>query len=301
MPKPPFVSALQTVLRQQSQSNAKSAKHETHFAGHRAQFTSLVRAAAPAGGAGRLALFGAGNCHDLDLAALGAVYGEIHLVDLDRAAIEGAAARKPEDLRSRMFLHAPVDLSGVIGTLDSWATRRPLISELDATLKPGCAAIVDVLPTEFDVAVSCCLATQLSFGLTAVLGDGHPRLSEIRQCVLTIHLRSLAEVTRPGGAVLFISDTCSSDTYPLDGLAPDANLREVLAEVSRTGNVFFGADPLLVSQILRKDAELSVRAINLRPTDPWLWQNGPSRIFLVSGFAFERAAPSRAQHQDEAK
>ncbi len=287
MSKSPVASALQTVLRQQSQSNAKSIKHEPHFVDHRARFTELVLAAAPAEGCGRLALFGAGNAQDLDLAALAARYAEIHLVDLDAAAIQRAATRQPEDLRSRIFCHAPVDLSGLIGSLDHFTSRRPTLAQIDAAVAPASAAIAAALPGPFDVAVSCCLATQLSFGLTAVLGDGYPLLAEIRRCVLTIHLRSLAAVTRAGGTVLFVSDTCSNDTYPLDELPPDANLRDVLADVSRTGNVFFAADPLLISQILRKDAVLSGRAFNVRPINPWLWQNGPARVFLVAGYSFE--------------
>ncbi len=281
--------AWQTVLRQQATSNANSVKHASYFAGHRARFTDLVASAAPASRTGRLVLLGAGDSHDLDLAKLAAGYAEIHLVDLDVAAIERASVRQPEAIRPQISMHAPVDLSGVIALMDDWKARRPTLAELDGAVAPAVADIVNAVPGPFDVTVSCCLATQLIFGLTAVLGEKHPMLAEIRRRVQTIHLRSLAALTRLGGAVLLVSDVCSSDTYPLDELPADANLLDIAAELSRTGNVFFGSDPVVTSQILRKDPELAAHATHVRQLDPWLWHNGPARVFLVRGFAFDRA------------
>ncbi len=279
-------AALQTVLRQQARSNQNALKYDALFADHRSHLTAAVTAAGPAGGAGRLALLGAGACLDLDLAEVANAYREIHLVDLDRAAIDGARARQAS-VQGQISCHGPVDLSGVISELDHWMKESPTLSALDALVPTAADRISAALPGPFDVTVSCCLATQLSLGLTSVLGQQSLFLPDLRKRVLTIHLRSLAQLTVPGGTALFVSDVCSNDRYPLDDLPAGSDLAEVLATLSRTGNVFFGSDPLLVRQVLRKDAVLAARFAAPRSLAPWLWRTSPSRVFLVYGLVLK--------------
>src|SRR4051812_14797742 len=87
------------------------------FASHRTRQTELALQA----GGGRLAVLGAGNCNDLDLPALAERFREIHLVDLDREALERALGRQPPEVQQALVLHAPVD---VTGALEKLATFR---------------------------------------------------------------------------------------------------------------------------------------------------------------------------------
>ncbi len=90
---------LAQALADQVSSNHSAIGHAQHFAGHRERLTQEIVNRAGAGGAGRLCLLGAGNAYDVDLPALAAFFAEIHLVDVDRASVEGrarlAAAPRP--------------------------------------------------------------------------------------------------------------------------------------------------------------------------------------------------------------
>ncbi len=285
-PDPAFAA----VLRHQARSNRSAQKYDDLFAGHREHLTTAILNAVPQGRPGRLALLGAGACQDVDLAKLAAAFAEIHLIDLDRAAVDTARGRQTPAVRAKLVAAAPVDLSGVISHLERWKTKPPALSAFDLIAHQAVARITEDLHGPFDVVVSCCLATQLSLALTEVLGLHHTLLHEIRKRVLGIHLRSLAALAAGGGTALFVSDVCSNDTYPLDDLPEDQKLSAVFSEISRTGNVFFGSDPAVVGHLLRKDAFLAARVSNLRSLDPWLWQVGPERIFLVYGLAFTSGA-----------
>src|SRR5581483_7322647 len=66
-----------------------------------------------AGGSGRLRVFGAGNCNDLDLARLVAAFEAIHLVDLDAAAVESGLRAQGLEPGERIHIEGGVDFSGL--------------------------------------------------------------------------------------------------------------------------------------------------------------------------------------------
>ena len=140
------MSKLQTLAQaigDQVDSNRSAVGHEAHFAGHRARLTAEIHARAPAGGAGRLCLLGAGNAGDVDLEALAADFAEVHLVDIDAEAVARAAARVSPRARGRIVLHAPVDLSGSsVGSTTGRASprRRPPSSTRRAPGSTACSA-----------------------------------------------------------------------------------------------------------------------------------------------------------------
>ena len=83
----------------QKTSNRSALSQLDAFTGHREHLTALVRASVSPSERKRLCVLGAGNCHDLDLGELAELYAEIHLVDIDEAAIEGARERQPPRAR----------------------------------------------------------------------------------------------------------------------------------------------------------------------------------------------------------
>src|SRR6266481_2342634 len=81
------------------------------YASHRAEIEKLI---VPDSRGQRICVLGAGNCNDLDLKWLSEVYGEVHLVDLDRTALLEAVKRQDVDpLRGTIHIHAPIDLTGI--------------------------------------------------------------------------------------------------------------------------------------------------------------------------------------------
>ena len=78
-------------------------------------------------------MLGAGKCNDLDLGALAGVFDEIHLVDLDRAALASAVSREPPDVRARLVPHAGVDLGLLTNKrAEKWRRKAPSSSDFDA-------------------------------------------------------------------------------------------------------------------------------------------------------------------------
>jgi hypothetical protein len=277
--------------KEQVSANRSGIGHADSFAGHRARMTAEIAARAPAGGAGRLCLLGAGNAHDVDLAALAERYAEIHLVDIDAEAVARAQAGVPAAVRGRVHLHAPIDVSGVWAFLDAWAAEPGQGERLRNEVGPAVVRVVGALPGPFDVVVSCCLLTQLQLTLVNTVTDRHPAFDMMRGLTNAIHVRVLAALMGESGRALLITDLTSDATYPLDTVAPDADLGRLMSELLAAGNVIQVAHPGLLSAEIRRDPLLSA-ALNVRfPIGPWLWRNGPERMFLVYGLEIEPKMP----------
>ncbi len=290
------VPGFQAVLASQARINRSAATVPELYAEHRDRLTAAILALRPIGDAGTLCLLGAGNCNDVRLDVLAGAFGEIHLVDLDATALARARQRQPPDVRARLRVHAPLDLSGVLGHLDRWKRRPPSPAEQDAAvgsgvhgiLQPMLRALGPLAGAGFDVVASCCVATQMAFQLAATLGKDFPLLPDLRKRVATVHLRALCGLVRSGGRGLFATDIVSNETFPLDDIPSDADLTALLGRLITDGNYFFGSEPPLYTQILRKDQVLAGLVDDLRRLEPWLWRAGQEKLFLVSGFSFGR-------------
>jgi hypothetical protein len=268
-------------LADQVDSNTSARGHEASFAGHRAHLTRELLARAPAGGGGRLCLLGAGNAYDVDLDALAGAFAQVHLVDVDGAALRAAQARVAEPLRAGVIVHAPVDVSGVWALLEGWARSPPSLAALEAERPAAVARVVAGLPGPFDVVASCCLLTQLQLVLLQVVSDQHPRFPELRGLVNAVHVRVLASLLAPDGVGLLVTDMTSNQTYPLDELPPGTDLARVMDGLVQVGNLIHSAHPGRLSSEIRRDPALKA-AFSVRwPVGPWLWNNGPALTFLV--------------------
>jgi hypothetical protein len=259
------------------------------YAAHREKFTRAVLSRAPST-PGRLCVLGAGKCNDLDLSALSQVYRELHLVDIEPAALASAVSRQAPEVRTQLVPHAPVDLSVLTPKRASkWQRRPPTPAELDAAAEATLQGLLARLPGPFDVVVSACVLTQLGFALTQSFNDRHPLAGPLRMSVVRTHLRSLLDLTAPNGTALFVSDLASSPHYPaLATLTNDAPLDDVLRDIVAQRAFFLVARPDLIKDVLSELAEQEPA-----PVSPWLWTGQHQRTYLVYGFDVSRtsAAP----------
>lgn len=274
--------SLEAAIARQIASNRSVSGHEDSFAGHRARLTREISQRAPEGGGGRLCLLGVGNANDLDLGLLAGRFREIHLVDVDQDAVAGAVARLSDVHRSRMVIHAPLDVSGIFDRLDEWSRKPPAPGVIAHEVEAAPARVAAALPGPFDIVVSCCLLTQLQLVLLEIVGDRNPRFDELRTGLSGIHVRTLARLVAPGGVALLVTDLTANNTYPLDELPPDADLGALMANLLATGNVIHTAHPGRLSAEIRRDAVLRARySVGHPVVGPWLWRNGPDWIYLV--------------------
>ena len=127
------------------------------FPAHRQRLMELV---GDGGAEQRLLVLGVGNASDLDLPLLTERFGEVHLVDVDGAALQRAKSRQPAAVQACLVLHADVDLSGLLEHLDDWGDAFPEPQLLGATAVAAARRLVADLG-RFDVVLSTCLLSQL--------------------------------------------------------------------------------------------------------------------------------------------
>jgi hypothetical protein len=282
--------SLTAVAEMNTRANRQARDDWELFTGHRAHLTAAIAGLADGG---VLCLLGAGNCNDVDLGVLAQRFSEIHLVDIDPAGLDRARQRQAPEVRRRLVAHGGVDLTGVLGRIDRWKARPPDGRALADALEEGAAALARALPAgRVDVAVSCCLMSQLGWCVEVALGADHPAVVDIKIAIIAIHLRTLNALCHPGGTALLASDVISSDHYPLDELPADTDLRALADQLlPQRELVYLSASPVLVARTMRQDPILREAFAPPTALTPWLWSGRLGRTYLVYPQVLRRRAP----------
>ena len=271
-------------------NNRESAPLGAGFADHRSRVTALAlepREDDDRGGS--LAVRGAGNCNDLDLAACGGRFPEVHLVDLDGEALERARSRQNPEVAARLVLHAPVDLTGAFGRLADFRGKPATPQELAVLPARSVASVLEALPDRHDVVLSTCLLSQILQSAYVALGAEHPQLHLLACALALAHLRSVTRMLKPGGTAHLVTDAVSTETYPLVELWESRPPQALLEELERTGNVFSGTGPAFLRRILATDREVAPELAGPpRLHQPWLWHFSADRSYLVYALSFRR-------------
>jgi hypothetical protein len=281
------MSRVEEQFEDQRVSNQSGLPYFDAFRGHREAVTRLLAGAAAAGG-DRLCVLGAGNAFDLQLEELLTRFAEVHLVDIDAAAVARARERVPEGPRSRLIAHTPLDLSGMFQDIERWGRMQVTPQELMAAPAVGAKRIAAALPGPFDVVASTCLLTQLQLTLLQLLGDTHRLFIALREFLTLTHLRTLAALTKPGGRALLVTDLCSAELFPHGRPRNDADLTLLMQELVDKGHVIHSSHPELIRATLEDDPVLERSFDGGQLSPPWLWQNGPDRRFLVYALTLPR-------------
>jgi hypothetical protein len=178
-------------------------------------------------------------------------------------------------VRAKLRDHAPVDLSGLYHQLD-----RPRLPAADALVTAGTTDVLGQLPAGFDVVASCCVLSQMSWALETLASAQAP-LEVLQQLLLRIHLRTLLGLLQPTGAALLAADLVSSNVYPLDELAPDADLRALAQKLAADRLAYPVCNPELIRLTIRHDQELARIASPPQLGEPWLWTGPKDLTYLV--------------------
>lgn len=259
------------------------------FAAHRDQVTFRLEAAgAPSRS---LCVLGAGNCNDLDLVRLTSCWGKIRLVDIDAEAMQAGvmnqllAAGVSE--RKGQIEFSACDLTGALEHCHEIA-QAPSAEGL-ARLR-GALALpppVGQLGGPYAAVASTCLLSQLIGIFRRAVGESSPELRGLTELVRIQHLRTLAELTAPGGTVLLFTDFVSSDTHPELLGAPVGALPAIMDKVLREHGCFTGMNPLLIRRLLGEAPLASYWAGPPAISAPWVWDLGP-RSYLVTAITCRR-------------
>ncbi|HET6284949.1 MAG TPA: hypothetical protein VFH73_28590 [Polyangia bacterium] len=269
--------------------NQQRAGTRERYQEHRERVMALVSGA----GAGDIAIFGAGNGSDLDLEQLASVFREIHLVDMDGEALEGARQALPSDTRKKVVLHAPVDLSGFTSRLDEWGENFPDDSTLGQAAVAAAWDIVGFLMQKrenpFDVVLSAGVLSQLTIPFLRACVTTRANWGRLSGAVTALHLATLSGSLRSGGLGVLVVDVLSTKTAAglraLVGRGAD-ELEAYVGREAAAGAITLQPDPgTLLKQMQSPGLQVLIQNPSL--TAPWLWNLGDA-IQLVYGLQFLR-------------
>jgi hypothetical protein len=270
----------------QSRYNRSTRDHWTHFAPHREQIEGLLLAGREQLG-GRLCVLGAGNCNDLNLPKLIEAVDEIHLVDLDSPGLRAALDRQGVAASRRIYLHAPVDVTGV--TCEVGVRPDSRVDYIDEVVRKAQSAPLPDLPGGFDIVLSSCVLSQIVGYANDWLGRSHPRAAALRHALRDRHLQLMIDLLAPGGSGILVSDFLSSSRREeLPSVSPDA-LMGLMQKVIHDGTAFDGLSPALIESVLRHDPRMAPLLADVQSLRPWRWKLGPLKTFLVSAIRFRRS------------
>jgi hypothetical protein len=262
--------------------NRDTAESWHRYSEHRARVTAL------APGGDTCALLGAGNCNDLDLQSLATRYRELHLLDLDGEALDRARARQPDPVARKLVLHPPLDLSGALHRLEDFKRRTLTPAELGRLPQESAAGVLGAVEPRFDTVLSACLLSQIMHTCNRALGPQTAQLEIIACALVVAHLRLVAQLLRPGGTGVIVTDTVSSDSYALDELWGERAPLALLDHLEQTENFLSGTSPSFLRRILRTD-ELLRKTVNPpRLIEPWRWPLDDQLTLLAYALVFER-------------
>lgn len=272
-------------MRSQTNANQSTREHWAWFASHRAEIQKLVLPEIGTAAAPRLCVLGAGNCNDIDLKLLAGAFAEIHLVDIDQAALEGAVRRQGTD---RAHLHGGVDLTGIADVFPQWEKRPPTAAEVEAAARRAKESVLPDVGGPFDVVLSPCLLSQLVGYASDVLGRSHPRRRELLVALRTRHLRTIVDLIASGGTGVIVCDVASSTGHPQLRGARREKLPEILDQLTYTDRGFDGISPVAMRTALQSDPLIAPLLRPVQQIAPWLWHLGPKRTFLIYALRLRR-------------
>ncbi|EAQ77369.1 class I SAM-dependent methyltransferase [Blastopirellula marina] len=239
--------------------NLDSAGDWKRYASHRRHTTRLILDAAPAKSS-RLCLLGAGNCNDIELTALSRTFREIHLVDLDKDAVEQGLKRQFSGLQGKIIIHAPVDLDD-----------------------PDAISLLSSIGV-FDVVASICVLSQLIDAIPHQEMSKEEALPQIQQ-IRKRHFGLLSHLAGTDGSIVLAHEAVSSDSEPKVATSDDHLLGPLLVELAIQQRLFMGLNPAVIAGELLHLAPTH----DLTTTPPWSWDFGP-RCYVVCGHALKRQA-----------
>jgi len=267
-------------LEQERWRNSTTRSAFDSYAQHRAQQMALV-----AGWGGeRLAVLGAGNCNDLDLAALSDRFRELHLFDIDGQALACAYERQSKRVQRACSLYER-DLTGVALLIERWRLQAP--EPLEA-LMAGWAELGRLVGEagQFDAVLSTCLLSQVAMNLRDFFGL-IPALNTALMAAITGHIVLAKTLTKPGGCLLVTSD-CITNQFPIHREAAARGAMQAILHFSQQGAAFPGTDPRLIVDLLRE-----VRFSQPELKRAWIWDLS-QQSYLVYAVATTRVAPDGA-------
>lgn len=267
----------------QSRMNNSTRGQWDWYAAHRARIERLL---IPNARDQRICILGAGNCNDLDLKWLVQAYAQVHLVDIDRSALDRAVQRQGV-ATERLALHAPIDLTGIADQTAPWTGRSVTGAEVDRAAQTAATTDLPTVPgAPFDLVLSPCVLSQLLCSVRDLLGKSHPAWPRLKAALRARHIRTMTSMLTPPGRAVLVVDLASTKRIPGLERAKDHDLPSIMEMSIETGKCFRGLEPRELTDFLRRAGETG--PVEISP--PWLWHLGLAKAFLCYALTARRRA-----------
>jgi hypothetical protein len=268
----------------QSRMNQSTRGQWDWYASHRQAIERLI---VPESRGGRICVLGAGNCNDLELKWLVGAYAEVHLVDIDPAALERAVARQGVREAAGLRLHAPFDLTGIADRSATWIGRGASEEEIVAAVNIARAPDEPIAGGDFDVVLSPCVLSQLLVATRDRVGKDHAGWPRLKRAITARHLSALVRGTRPGGRGVMVVDMTSTRIVPGLDRAGEGEVADLMRVCVRDRRCFHGLEAAELQAVLRRHTGATEFAVSA----PWIWHLGFGKAFLCYGMTVRSARP----------
>ena len=277
------------IADRQRDLNSKTQQSWDLFENHRNQISQLIIDALQKLESGNenptLCVLGAGNGNDLDVAQLAKHFDSIHVLDIDRLALDRLWQRYEDqpEVQQKIQLVADVEFSGITSSLIELGenpTEAIVKSTYDQSLRVHYST-----EEKFDVVVSTCLLTQLIDAVVQTLGRENQWVVPLTIGVRDGHLNLMTSLCKADGQRVLITDFVSSDTMPELASADDSESVLALARHAiDSRNFFTGANAFSIREKLAELKQVTNQdAVEIAP--PWRWQIG-QRYYLVTALSY---------------
>ena len=277
------------IADRQRDLNSKTQQSWDLFENHRNQISQLIIDALQKLESGNenptLCVLGAGNGNDLDVAQLAKHFDSIHVLDIDRLALDRLWQRYEDqpEVQQKIQLVADVEFSGITSSLIELGenpTEAIVKSTYDQSLRVHYST-----EKKFDVVVSTCLLTQLIDAVVQTLGRENQWVVPLTIGVRDGHLNLMTSLCKADGQRVLITDFVSSDTMPELASADDSESVLALARHAiDSRNFFTGANAFSIREKLVELNQVTNQdAVEIAP--PWRWQIG-QRYYLVTALSY---------------
>ncbi|HEX5243817.1 MAG TPA: hypothetical protein VFW23_11195 [Tepidisphaeraceae bacterium] len=256
--------------------NNSTARQWAMYSSHRQHIEKLITPASPGG---RICVFGAGNCNDLDLHWLTQVYSQSHLVDLDAGSLASAVDRQRPPKPASICLWAPFDLSGIGDVLRNWRQAPPSDDQIGQ-----CIERIEQSSTHhprdkerFDLVLSPCVLSQILISARQSIGATHRVYPKIRDALLAHHLKMAYRSIKPGGRCVIVIDLASTEEFGSTAGIEEDQLPDLMRSLIARKKCFNALTPAALAQAAHQHLRITAPFF----TAPWLWHLGLAKSFLV--------------------
>jgi len=270
----------------QSGINRETAAGWGYYRSHRAAVMRLLEEKVPRERPDAGCILGAGNGNDLDLRRLTELCPVVHLVDVDRAAVSRAVSRC-SDIRHRLVVHAPYDLTG----LAARAVARPSdAGAAENIVRTALSTVpaVGVARESCGVVVSASVFSQLVATLSLVVSPDSPTFSGLVTVLRATHVHLMLSLLAPGATGIFVGELASSDLCPALVAARPHELARLARRLVEERNFFTGMNPFALAATALGTAVRDGRARDVTIHAPWIWRLSPARCYLAYAVSFTK-------------